>query len=521
MYLKRSPSYFVCFNDSERKFHNIYSFPAYLCQDGEVTFTGRCAPYRVRNRFSSPARGTYHKQMNRQLAVPILTACLLASWCASSFVKVGAQSATPLVRVIKIDGMIDPGLSPFLERTIREAEKEGAAAVVLDVNTFGGRVDAAVSMRDTLINAKVRTIAYVNPRAISAGALIAIACETLVMTKGGTIGAAAPVLGGAGESRPADEKSVSYVRKEFRSTAESRNRPLQLAEAMVDADVEIPGVIGKGKLLTLTTTEAIEQKLADFAAPTLDEALRGAGLTNARIEYATQSWAESLVRFLTNPVVSSLLMTLGMLGLIVEIRTPGFALPGVIGILSLSLFFWGHWIARLAGWEELLLIFAGVLLIALEIFVLPGITLAGIAGGILLIAGLGMALLGAGASTSAIISALGRVAVSIFLAIGLGIAFLRFLPKLPFGRALVLDTGMQAEQGYVSAPESDLHWQGRSGIAISPLRPAGLADIDGTRVDVVSEGSFIEAGTAIRVVRVDGNRIVVRRGLPPQENMNG
>jgi membrane-bound serine protease (ClpP class) len=431
-----------------------------------------------------------------------------------------AQTSTPFVYVIAIEGMIDLGLAPFLSRTIREAKENGAAAVLLDINTFGGRVDAAVAMRDTLLNAPIRTIAFVNQRAISAGALIALACSTVIMAKGGTIGAAAPVLGGAGETQPAGEKAVSYVRKEFRATAEARNRPPEFAEAMVDADVEITGVIGKGKLLTLTTAEALKYKVADLTAATVDAALDAAGLGKANVRNARQTWAESLVRFLTHPIVSSLLMTLGLLGLLVEIRTPGFAVPGTVGLISLGLFFWGHWLVRLAGLEELLLVSVGVLLLALEIFVLPGFTVAGVAGIVTIVLGLGMTLVGAGATAAAISDALARVVLSVLLAIAGALALLRVLPHLPFGRRLVLATDMPAGLGYVSAPESDRRWLGRTGTALSPLRPAGIAEIDGTRLDVVSEGGFIVAGATIEVTRTDGNRIVVRASPPRQEHTN-
>jgi membrane-bound serine protease (ClpP class) len=430
--------------------------------------------------------------------------------------SVTAQTSAPVVYVISIEGIIDLGIAPFLARTVREARDAGAAAVLLDINTFGGRVDAAVAMRDTLLNSPVRTIAFVNQRAISAGALIALACDTLVMAKGGTIGAATPVLAGNGETRPTDEKSVSYVRKEFRATAEVRNRPPEFAEAMVDADVEIAGVIAKGKLLTLTTSEALTHKVADLTAATVDEALTAAGIAGPQIRYARQTWAETLVRFLTNPIVSSLLMTVGLLGLLVEIRTPGFALPGTIGLLSLGLFFWGHWIVQLAGWEELLLVSIGVLLLALEFFVFPGTTLAGIAGGIALVAGLGMTLVGAGATVSVIVVAMGRVALSLLLAMAGAFAILRVLPRLPLGRRLVLSTGVEGD----SAPESDRLLLGRTGTARSPLRPAGIAEIDGVRVDVVSDGGFIDAGATIQVTRVDGNRIVVRPPVPRQEHTN-
>ena len=456
--------------------------------------------------------------MRRRLTLGLLVACLFVLPGGTDIHGVTAETATPVVYVVPIEGIIDLGLAPFLSRTIREANEAGAAAVLLEINTFGGRVDAAVAMRDTLLNSPVRTIAFVNQRAISAGALIALACETLVMTQGGTIGAAAPVLSGAGETKPADEKSVSYVRKEFRATAEVRNRPPEFAEAMVDADVEIAGVIAKGKLLTLTAAEALEHKVAEWTAATVDAALQAAGLPRAEVRYATQTWAETFVRFLTHPIVSSLLMTVGLLGILVEIRTPGFAVPGTIGLLSLGLFFWGHWIVRLAGWEELLLVSIGVLLLALEVFVLPGVTVAGIAGVVALVSGLGMTLVGAGATVPVIIGALGRVAMSLLLAMAGAFALLRVLPRLPLGRRLVLTTGMQADLGYASAPESDRQWLGRTGKALSPMRPAGIAEIGGTRVDVVSEGGFIDAGAAIEVTRVDGNRIVIRPLSPHQEN---
>ena len=452
------------------------------------------------------------------LGLAALTALVLLHCSAPYVPRVSAQTSTPVVYVVRIEGVIDLGLAPFLSRTVAEAKQAGAAAVLLEINTFGGRVDAAVAMRDTLLHSPVRTIAFVNQRAISAGALIALACETLVMAKGGTIGAAAPVLGAAGESKPADEKTVSYVRKEFRATAEIRNRPPEFAEAMVDADVEIAGVVGKGKLLTLTTAEALQYKVAEWSAPTIGAALEAAGIVRADVRHASQTWAESLVRFLTNPLVSSLLMSLGLLGLLVEIRTPGFGVPGMIGLLSLVLFFWGHWIVRLAGWEELMLVAGGVLLLLLEVFVFPGVTLAGIAGVLMLVAGLGMTLVGSGATASSILIALGRVAISLLVSMAAAFVLLRLLPTVPFGRRLVLSTGMPADLGYVSAPESDRLWLGRTGTALSPLRPAGYAEIDGARVDVVSGGGFIDAGARIVVSRVDGNRIVVRLQIPSKEN---
>ena len=257
---------------------------------------------------------------------------------------------TPVVYVAPIEG-IDLGIAPFVQRVLNEATEEGAAAVILEINTFGGRVDGAVLIRDALLNAKVRTVAFINKRAISAGALISLAAEKIVMADGGTIGAATPVQMGqpGAPAQPVEEKTVSYVRKEFRATAESRKRPPLIAEAMVDADVEIAGLIKKGKLLTLTTEEALKHKVADFRADTIESVLEQLGVAGADVRRVSPNWAENLVRFLTHPVVSSLLITIGMLGIILELRTPGFGLPGGLGVTSLALFFWGHWLVQLVG----------------------------------------------------------------------------------------------------------------------------------------------------------------------------
>lgn len=423
------------------------------------------------------------------------------------------QTPASVVYVAPIEGIIDLGLAPFVERVLKEAADAGAAAVILEINTFGGRVDAAVVIRDALLNARVKTVAFVNKRAISAGALISLAAEKIVMGDGGTIGAATPVQMGqpGAAAQPVEEKTVSYVRKEFRATAEARKRPPLVAEAMVDADVEIPDLIQKGKLLTLTTDEALKHKIADFRANKLAEVLEQLDLAQAEVRRASPTWAENLVRLLTHPVTSSLLITLGMLGIIIEIRTPGFGIPGVLGITSLALFFWGHWLVQLAGWEELLLFGSGLVLLVLEIFVIPGFGIVGILGIAALLAGLSLSLVGGGATWEFILKATSRVVFSLLVAVGASLLLLRFLPRLPFGRSLILQTGLSAGEGYASAPAGEPAWLGKSGTSLTPLRPAGIADIDGRRIDVVSEGEFIDSGVAITVTRVDGNRIVVRR----------
>jgi membrane-bound serine protease (ClpP class) len=307
------------------------------------------------------------------------------------------------------------------------------------------------------------------------------------------------------------------MRKEFRATAEQRNRPPLIAEAMVDADVDIPDIIEKSKLLTLTTKEALQVHIADFQANSLEAVLQSLNLADAEIYRLSETWAESLVRFLTHPVVSSLLMTVGILGIMVEMRVPGFGLPGAIGLISLSLFFWGHALVQLAGLEEFLLVGLGLILVGAEIFVIPGFGIAGILGIMALMGGLGLSLIGTGATWDFMLSALGQVALSILVAILATLILLRYFPRLPFGKRLILETNLQAQEGYESSPAGDHRWLGKQGIAVSDLHPSGIARFDGERVDVVSDGTFIDAGQSLEVVRIDGNRVVVQLATPPSE----
>ncbi len=454
----------------------------------------------------------------------IFLGLLMATGAVPASAQQDALLAKPplMVYVVPVTGTIDLGLAPFVQRVIDEATDTDAAAVVLDINTFGGRVDAAVQIRDTLLRSKVRTIAFINKRAISAGALISLAAKDIVIASGGTIGAATPVqIGGeAKEALPVEEKTVSYVRKEFRATAEARKRPLKVAEAMVDADVVIPGLIAKGKLLTLTTEEALKAKVADHRAETIEEALVAVGLAGAEIRRSQLNWAEELVRVLTNPIVSSILMTVALLGIIIELRTPGFGVPGALGVTSLGLILWGHWIVQLAGWEELLLATAGLVLLALEVFVIPGFGIAGAMGVLGILAALVLSMVGHGNTTELVMLVAMRVMFSLLFAILASLMLLRFMTRSPIGRRLVLETGLKADQGYASAPDSDHRLLGREGVAVSPLHPAGIAEIDGARVDVVSNGPLIDPGEAVVVERVDGNRVVVKRINEAPERSN-
>lgn len=415
------------------------------------------------------------------------------------------------VYVVKIEGTIDLGLAPFVARVLTKAQQEGARLVILEMNTLGGRLDAGLAIRDSLLETRQETVAFVRRRAISAGALIALAASKIAMADGATIGAATPVqLQPSGASTSADEKTVSYVRKEFKATAERRGRPTQLAEAMVDPAVEIPEVVEKGKLLTLTAKEGVERGLVEYAVNDVETLLLRLDIHDAEVVTVSPLWAERIVRFVTNPALASILMTVGLLGLLVEIRTPGFGLPGLIGLSCLALFFWGHYIARLAGTEELALIVAGVVLLVLELIVIPGFGVAGILGSLALGSGLALSMVGAGASAVAVANVAARTTLSLAVAVAGVLLLLRFAPRLPFANRMVLNTTLDRQ-----VPE-DLEVEhpkltGQRGVALSPLRPAGVVLVRGVRLDVVSEGPLIDSGEKIEVVRDEGHRVVVRR----------
>lgn len=423
------------------------------------------------------------------------------------------QTAKPIVYVAPIRGEIDNGLAPYVQRAVQEAEQANAARLVIPIDTFGGRVDAAVVIRDALLAADVPTVVFVDHRAISAGALIALAAEDIAMATGATIGAAAPVVAGpGGESTDAGEKATSYVRKEFRATAEARGRPPEIAEAMVDADVEIVGIVEKGKLVTLTTEEALRYDIANYRAETLDDVLSHYGLSDAEIRTLAPNWAEAVVRFLTSPVLSSLLLALGMLGLFVELRTPAFGIPGLVGLVCLGLFFWSHMLIALVGWEEVALVAVGVILIAVEVFIIPGFGIAGVIGAIALLAGLGMSFVGAGVTVEGILTAATRVAIALAVALAGAALLLKFLPRLPFGRHLVLESSLAPLEPSTSGTTPiDMVFPGDLGRAASALRPSGIAEFTGMRLDAMTEGEFIPAGAPVEVTRVEQSHVIVKR----------
>lgn len=469
---------------------------------------------------------------------------------------------TALVYVIDIRNEIGSGLSTYISDSIQTAEAAGADAIVFDVDTPGGRVDSAVNIIRAIQDTQVPTIAFVNRQAISAGAMISIACNQIVMTSGGTIGDSAPVNIQGDE---VGEKAVSYIQGTIRATAERENRNPDIAEAMVDKELvlvkltdgqiikllpeeyaareeegeEMEILCAQGKLLTLSTQQALDYAFADAQAETLTELLtqyeivevagtklpltedgiarwqRDFGvsevnrlklLEGARTVEVEATLADKIVFFLTNPLISTLLLSLGTLGIFIEIRTPGFGVPGFLGLLCIGLFFGGHMLTRIGAEWAFLLFILGLGLIALEVFVIPGFGIAGFLGITLMLGSVFFVFDKAYEFRTAVM----WLSISVILTAGMAILAAFYLPETRLFQRLALSTVMDTEMGYhSSSPEDFQGYLGQSGVALTPLRPSGTARIADKRVDVVTVGDFIPQDSNVKVVEVEGSKVFV------------
>lgn len=439
----------------------------------------------------------------------VLVACVVGVALALPF-SLAAQESAPRagsVYRVPITGVIELGLAPFVERSLAEAAESGASAVILDIDTPGGRVDAAERMADAISDSEIPVYAYVNRRAISAGALISLAAEQIYMRPGSVIGAATPVTG---EGQRAPEKIVSAMRSSMRALAEARGLDPNVAEAMVDEEIAVAGVSEAGQLLTLTTEEAVRVGYAQ-AVDDWNGLMEELGTQSEAVIEQEVNWAERIVRFLSHPVVSPFLLSLGFLGLLVEVRTPTFGVAGLAGGLSLALFFGSHLIVGLAGWEGVMIFAAGVVLVLVEVFLVPGVGIFGILGALGVLTGAYMSMLG-GLPTSVDFARAGGVLTTSLVLVLLSSWFL--IRRLPSNRRLTnlgifLGQETSAETGYTSAiRRADL--MGAEGVALTDLRPAGTGQFGDERVDVVTESEWLEHGSPIRIVASEGYRHVVR-----------
>ena len=436
---------------------------------------------------------------------------LIALLCPLVLHQTEALAQTVYHVDMKLEGMIDPGVSAFVERVIEDAEANEVDAIVFEIDTFGGRVDAATVIRDAILDSEALTIAFINKRAISAGALISLACDKIVMAKAGTMGATTPV---DGSGTKASDKVTSYMRAEMRATAESTGRDAKIAEAMVDERVDIPGLSAEaGRPATLTTEQSLNYEMADETAESLRDVLRIYDLGEAEIVPIELNWAEHVVRLLTHPAVTSILLAVAMFGLIAEVRTPGWGLGGTLALVALGIFFGSHLVVKLAEWQELALFAVGLGLLLVEVIVIPGFGIAGLAGVGLMLGSLVVTQLGDFQlwNVDEIAAVIVRLSASMVGAFVLSLIMLRSLPRMASFNRLVLETETRASEGYVSSSREEDELLGKEGVTVSELRPAGIALIDGRRTDVVTDGEFVAVDQAVEVVEVSGNRVVVRR----------
>lgn len=443
------------------------------------------------------------RRLIRGTSVMMLLSALIIS-IANSYLSVDVHAAKDdLVFVIPLENEVEQGLAQFLSRAVQEAEEASADAILLDINTPGGDAQAAMEIGDLIRSTKIPVTAYIRNDAFSAGTYIALNADQIVMGPGSAMGAATPIdLRG----NMAEQKFVSAWMKKMASAAEMNGRNPDIARAMVDPDMEIEGLTVAGEVLSLSANEALENGYAEHIAGSREEVLEFMNFTDATIEEMQLTAGEKLARWVTNPFVVPLLLTLGLVGLAVELLIPGFGIAGFIGISAFVLYFFGHFFVGYANWLHILLFITGIVLMLIELFA-PGFGVFG---------GLGIATLIISVIMSAYDTTMGLMSLGIALVIT--ILFIVIMVKY-FGHRgvwhrFILKDELKRESGYVASEEKE-ELVGKKGTTMTDLRPAGIAEIEGARVDVVSEGGYIRSGKTVVVVKVDGTRVVVRE---PKEN---
>jgi membrane-bound serine protease (ClpP class) len=427
---------------------------------------------------------------------------------------VGLSQVQTEIWHLTIDSTIDQGTVSYLKAGLSQAAQAEAAAVIIEFSTPGGYLDAARACRDVILDSSLTTIAFVNREAYSAGALLAIACQRVYFDPAGVMGAATPVYFQSGRAEEASEKEISAVRSLFRATAEFRGRQPKVAEAMVDRDVEIEGLIDRGKLLTLTANEAETWGYSDGIAEEVAELLTKEGLDHADVKALSYRWVDKALQVITSPWVAGLLITVGVLGLIVEMMIPGFGIAGVLGLAGLGTFFWSHFYVGLSGWESLAFFIGGLVAILLEIFVFTAADfgLAGLAGLFLIGLGFYSSMVGPFTGPEQVTAAILSVSLGLVVVLVLSVFLLMRLPrsKLRFG-GVILSSVITGRAFDKTGSRKASPWVGREGIALTDLRPVGAADFSGERVDVSCEEGYLPKGTLVVIVGDEGYRKVVKR----------
>lgn len=438
-----------------------------------------------------------------------ITALLTSNVWSSDTISSSSKQA--IVYQIDIKEEISPGIARQVSKAMKEAIAQKADVIMVRMNTYGGLLDAADSIRTSFLNSKIPVIVFIDNNAASAGALISIACEKIYMRKGASIGAATVVTENA-EALP--DKYQSYMRSMMRATAEARGRDPRIAEAMVDPRIAIEGVNDSGKVLTLTSSEALKLNYCNGIAENEREVLQLAGITHYKTTTFQPNFIDRIIGWLIHPAISGVLILLMLGGLYFELQHPGIGLPLIVALLAAVLYFAPLYLDGLAANWEILVAVIGILLIAAEIFVIPGFGVAGISGLALLLFGLTSSMLRndgldfSGISTYAFSSSIATVLLGITGAFVLFLFTSRIFASSPIFKKMVLATELSSGSGYsaaISLPEI-----GSRGITASLLRPSGKVQINEHIYTASCESGFVEMDVSIEVVSIVGGHLIVR-----------
>lgn len=439
-------------------------------------------------------------------------------------ITIEAYADDSKVYVLSINDEIGSMTWQHTKRACEEANSLNADVLLVHLNTYGGTLQHADSIRTALLNYPSTTIAFINNNAASAGALIAIACDSIYMQKGASMGAATVVNQNA-EAMP--DKYQSYMRSIMRSTAESHGKKMKptdsiktwhrdplIAEAMVDSRIVVPGLIDSTKVLTFTTSEAIKWGYCEGEATSIDDILKQANITQPSISTFEPNFTDWLIGFFSNPAVQAILIMFIVGGIYFELQSPGLGFPTVAAIVSAVLYFLPLYITGIAASWIIILFIIGLIFLLVEIFVIPGTGITGILGGtamlIALIGGIADSFTGESFTISSLWNAL--IIVSIGSLLGLILIILltsKYGPKF-ITRHSELQHSQRLEDGYIGVDSTLINYIGTTGIAKTDLRPSGKIEINATTLDAVSlNGKYIEEGTSIKVEKFENNQLYV------------
>lgn len=420
------------------------------------------------------------------------------------------------VFVLPIQEEIGPASARHIKEGLKQAKELNADYIILHLNTYGGAVHDADEMRTAILKNTIPIYAFIDNNAASAGALISIACDSIYMAPGANIGAATVV---GQDGAPAPEKYQSYMRSILRSTAEQKKRDPKIAEAMNDPRIYIPGVNDSGKVLTFTTNEAIKNKYCQGEAQNIEAVLRLAGITSYEIHTYQITRIGTVIDWLINPFISGILIMIIIAGIYYEFQAPGTIFPIAASAVAALLYFAPHYLQGLAENWEILVFIIGLILLALEVFVIPGFGVAGVAGILCIVLGLTLSLVKSVPSNlpvnlpdgNAFVYALSVVLISMLLSIGLSfLLFRKFLQSTLFHKVSVQST-FSKEEGYVGVDLNEKKLHGKEGTAHTILRPSGKVEIEGTIYDATAETGYIDKGEKIVVVKFEAAQLFVRK----------